>query len=507
MSMQEKPLFIFEMANNHQGSVEHGKRIISAMREVSAPFAAEFRFAVKFQYRDLDTFIHPAMKGRGDIKNVKRFEDTRLSREEYGELLGAVRTNGLLAVCTPFDEISAAQIKEDGYDYIKIASCSFGDWPLMEAVAATRLPVIASAAGSGMETVRSVVSFFINRRIPLALMHCIGEYPTPNERLQMNQIDFYRREFPGITMGFSTHEAPENMEPVKIAVAKGARIFEKHVGVPTETITLNGYSANPDQVREWLASASASFAMCGVENARYAPSDREGADLAALKRGAFVRFDRLEPGKPMSINDVYFAFPCQPGQLLAQDFSKYSRMVPEKALNRDAAIMRADVSMDMERHSMVTRYMAQIVSLIKVSNAVVPVGSTCDLSHHYGLENFEDTGLALIECVNREYCKKLLVLLPGQQHPTHRHIKKEETFIVLHGELTVQCGDKERTIRRGETMTVERDTPHSFSSAIGCVFEEISSTHFHNDSYYEKQDEFVRPRKTTVYMTKNVLRN
>jgi mannose-6-phosphate isomerase-like protein (cupin superfamily) len=194
--------------------------------------------------------------------------------------------------------------------------------------------------------------------------------------------------------------------------------------------------------------------------------------------------------------------------LTAHDFSKYSRITPEKTLTRDAAILRADVRMDRERHSMVTRYMARIVSLIEDSNAVVPVGSTCDLSHHYGLENYERVGLALIDCVNREYCKKLLVLLPGQEHPAHRHKNKEETFIVLHGDLTVRRGDDDdaRTLYRGETMTVERDAVHSFSSVQGCVFEEISSTHFNDDSYYEKQEEFVSPRKTTVFMTQSVLR-
>ena len=33
MALYDKPLFIFEMANNHQGSVEHGKRIIREMAE------------------------------------------------------------------------------------------------------------------------------------------------------------------------------------------------------------------------------------------------------------------------------------------------------------------------------------------------------------------------------------------------------------------------------------------------------------------------------------------
>ena len=110
MKTFSKPLFVFEMANNHQGDIEHGKNIIRAMRQAAAPFADRFDFAVKFQYRDLDSFIHPAFKDRMDIKNVKRFQDTRLSREQFAELLACTREEGFLTMCTPFDEVSAARI-------------------------------------------------------------------------------------------------------------------------------------------------------------------------------------------------------------------------------------------------------------------------------------------------------------------------------------------------------------------------------------------------------------
>jgi sialic acid synthase SpsE/D-lyxose ketol-isomerase len=505
VSIQEKPLFIFEMANNHQGSVNHGKRIILAMKDAAAPFSSRFRFAVKFQYRDLDSFIHPAMKERSDVKNIKRFMETRLSHGDFSALLACVRENGFLAVCTPFDEISAGRVRDEGYDYCKIASCSLGDWPLLEAAAETRLPVIASAAGSDMRVVRDVVAFFAHRRIPLSLMHCVGEYPTPDEHLQMNQIDFFRREFPDLTIGFSTHEAPDNMEPVKIAVAKGARIFEKHVGVPADDIVLNGYSADPEQARAWLAAADAAFRLCGVENTRYTPTEKEAGDLAALKRGVFIKTDGLERETELNAENVYFAFPCRSGQLLAQDFTKYNRLVLQKTHGKDDAVMRENVFADESRRHLITAYVAKIIDLLEAGKAVVPVDSTCDISHHYGLENYEKTGLALIDCVNREYCKKLLVLLPGQSHPTHHHIQKEETFIILYGDLTVTCRGRERTLRQGETITVERGMPHSFSSETGCVFEEISTTHHGDDSYYENRDEFVNPRKTMVFLTKEIL--
>jgi sialic acid synthase SpsE/mannose-6-phosphate isomerase-like protein (cupin superfamily) len=506
MEFPQQPLFIFEMAGNHQGSVAHGKRIIDALRECAAPYGGRFRFAVKFQYRDLPAFIHPAMRERTDIKHIKRFLETSLTPEQFAELRAHVRACGFSAGCTPFDEVSVARVRDEGFDFLKIASCSFGDWPLLEAAAAAGLPVIASAAGSDMDTVRNVVSFFRHRTIPLILMHCVGEYPTPDERLQMNQIDLFRREFPELTVGFSTHEAPDAVDPVKIAVAKGARVFEKHVGLPADGIVLNAYSANPAQVSAWLTAADAAFSMCGLENARYVPGDKELAELDALRRGAFAERDRPAAPGPLTPDDVYFAFPCRPGQLTARDFSKYAEMKPRGALVKDAPLMRGTVTVDASRRQLTARYVAAIVGLLRAGNVVVPTGSLCELSHHFGFEEFPGTGLALITCVNREYCKKLLVMLPGQRHPAHYHVKKEETFLVLHGELRVVCGDERRMLRKGDTMTMHRNAPHSFSSETGCVFEEISSTHYQDDSFYEQGEEFVQPRKSEVYLTRDVLR-
>ena len=142
--------------------------------------------------------------------------------------------------------------------------------------------------------------------------------------------------------------------------------------------------------------------------------------------------------------------------------------------------------------------------MLKKSGVIVPVNSTCELSHHYGIEKFKEIGVAIITCVNREYCKKLLVLLPEQKHPTHYHVIKEETFNVLYGELVVKLDEKEMRINPGESSVVERYCKHSFESKTGCVFEEISTKHYADDSYYEATD-FSSPRKTTVYITKEMI--
>ena len=93
-------LFVFDMANNHMGDVEHGMRIIRELHSATAEF--DFPCAVKFQYRDLDTFIHPEYKSSFEFKYVKRFQETRLSDDELLQLKQEVDKLGFVSVCTPF---------------------------------------------------------------------------------------------------------------------------------------------------------------------------------------------------------------------------------------------------------------------------------------------------------------------------------------------------------------------------------------------------------------------
>lgn len=505
MSLFDKPLFIFEMANNHQGDINHGKKIIQAMKNVSEPYRADFNFAVKFQYRDLDTFIRPDYKNRDDIKNIKRFKDTRLSQEEFLELKQEAENCNFFTICTPFDELSAQRISDQKYDAVKIASCSFTDWSLIEKIAAAKMPVIASTAGAALEDIEKIVQFFRHRNISISLMHCVAEYPTPSNKLELNQITLLQKKYPDVRIGFSTHEEPTELDSIKIAVAKGARIFERHVGVTTETISLNKYSSTPEEISLWLAAAKKAFDICGISGERYISSQKEKDDLAALQRGVFAKKD-ISQGTDLNFENTYFAFPCEKGQLLAKDMSKYAKLTLKKDIAADKAISVEDVSIS-DSLGRVKEIVGKLLDILKKGHIVIPVDSSCSISHHYGIDRYEEVGVTLIDCVNRAYCKKYLILLPGQKHPTHFHKKKEETFTVLYGTLNVVCDGKNFTLNPGESMTVMQGMKHSFSSETGCIFEELSTTHYKDDSYYDNISEFVTPRKTNVYITNDMLIN
>jgi sialic acid synthase SpsE len=177
-------LFVLELANNHWGNLERGKQIVKE-------FGAVVRYnnvkaSIKLQLRDVDSFVHQDFKGNQDIRYISKTEATRLSREQYGELAKAITHIGCIPMATPFDETSVDLCVELNFPIIKIASSDVNDWPLLEKIASTRLPVIASSGGASAKSLDDMVLFFENRNIPLAINHCVSLYPSEDYQLELN---------------------------------------------------------------------------------------------------------------------------------------------------------------------------------------------------------------------------------------------------------------------------------------------------------------------------------
>jgi sialic acid synthase SpsE/mannose-6-phosphate isomerase-like protein (cupin superfamily) len=476
----QPPLFILEMANNHMGDVAHGIRIISELRDACIGFP--FRVAVKLQYRHIPDFIHPDYRERLDLKFVKRFSETALSWDDYRRLKDAIVAHGFISICTPWDDLSVEKIVEHGYDYIKVPSCYLTDWPLAEKIATTKLPIIISTAGEPFEEIDRVVSFYQHRDKKLSVLHCVGEYPTAEANLQLNQIDLLRRRYHDVEIGFSTHESPDQLEAVMLAVAKGSTIFEKHVGVPTDKYPLNAYSATPAQVRAWLTAAQRAFAMCGVTERRHEFSDIEKKTLGDLRRAVFARRD-IAAGEIIRLADVFLSIPGTQGQLVANDLSKYREYRAIKPIAAGAAVM-PDAIGETDHQKVIYAIIHDVKALMKASRTVVPSQLELEISHHYGLDQFRRYGSTTITVVNREYCKRIILCLPGQTHPEQWHQLKDETYHLLHGEIELTLDGVRRTVRKNEVVIIPRGVKHEFTSAKGAVIEEISSAYSQSDSYY-----------------------
>lgn len=318
-------LFVLEIANNHWGQVERGLKIISDYGKVVR--FNSVRAAIKFQFRDVDNFIHNKHRNRKDVRYIQKTLATKLSDNDYSILTGAVKRNGMLTMATPFDERSVDLCVQLNMDIIKIASSDINDWFLIEKIAKAKKPVIASTGGSSVKDMDDLVRFFDNRNIPFAINHCVSLYPTEDHELEMNQINYLRSRYPNHVIGFSTHEYHDWNSSMLIAYAKGARTFERHIDIDKDDIPVSKYCSLPYQIDEWFKSYHKARAMCGGsgDQKRIAP-EREVKYLDELIRGVYAKRD-LHPGQILTEKDVYLAIPLLKGQLSCREFIAGEKLI------------------------------------------------------------------------------------------------------------------------------------------------------------------------------------
>lgn len=328
-------LFVLELANNHEGRLERGLRIVTAFSRIVR--FNNVKAAIKLQFRDVDAFIHKDFRERTEIRYIKRTLDTRLSRADWLLLTQAIRQAGCIPMATPFDEVSVDLCSELAIDVLKIASSDLNDWVLIEKIATTKKPVIVSTGGSSLKDVDDLVKFFNRRGIPLAINHCVSLYPCEDHELELNQIDFLRQRYPNNVIGLSTHEHRDWQTSLAIAYAKGARTFERHIDIAGDGTPVSGYCSLPHQIDQWFKAHRRAVEMCGAPGTqKRIPQRREIQYLDTLVRGVYARRD-LPRGHALCDDDIYLAIPLQKGQISCRELMRGERLLCD--VPADAALM------------------------------------------------------------------------------------------------------------------------------------------------------------------------
>ena len=314
-------LFVLELANNHWGKVDRGLKIIRDFGTIVR--YNNIKASIKLQFRDVNNFIHPDFKGTKDSRYIKKTEDTKLSKDDFARLLDGVKNVGCIPMATPFDEASVDMCVEFDLPLIKVASSDINDWPLLEKIASTRRPVIISTGGASEKDLDDTVHFFEKRDIPLAINHCVSLYPSEDDELNLNQIDYLKNRFPNHVIGLSTHEYHDWHSSMLISYGKGARTWERHIDINYEGVPVSNYCTLPEQADVWFKAFHKAMEMCGgTSDTRRVISIKEIEYLDALVRGAYAKKD-IEPGYELNADnfskDFYLAVPLLKGQLSCRE--------------------------------------------------------------------------------------------------------------------------------------------------------------------------------------------
>lgn len=241
----DRPFLIAELGVNFNGSLDIAKRLISLAKKYDWD-------AIKFQKRTIDTvyskeFLDSPRESPWGTTQRQQKEALEFGREEYDEIGRYCKKIDIDWFASAWDIDSQIFLDEYGLKYNKIASPMLTHLPLLEHVAKQGKKTFISTGMSSWDDIDTAVGIFRENNCPFVLMHCVGIYPCPLEKLNLNMISVLRKRYQ-CEIGYSGH-SPGALDAV-IACVLGAEYIEKH-------ITLDRAMYGSDQ--------SASIESAGIE--------------------------------------------------------------------------------------------------------------------------------------------------------------------------------------------------------------------------------------------------
>ena len=150
---------------------------------------------------------------------------------------------------TAFTLNSAMEVKDLGYNAIKVASYDCASYPLIEELKKHWSRIFVSTGATFDHEIAKTSQ--ILEGTDYHLLHCITIYPTPLEELHLNRMKFLKKYSPKV--GFSDHTRVETTKlwASKLALALGASCVERHFTVLSEDQTKDGpVSITPELLSE-----------------------------------------------------------------------------------------------------------------------------------------------------------------------------------------------------------------------------------------------------------------
>lgn len=231
---------IGEIGQNHNGSVDIAKLIVDLVARPVRDEASDIDLspmdAVKMTKRDLREELAASQMNRPyDSPNSfgRTYGEHRaaleLPDEEHFEVYRHAKSLGLDVVETLCSPGCMSLLKLFTPDRLKVASRDLTNLPLLEVMAETHIPMILSTGMAGKAELDKALEVITRYHDNIAILHCVSQYPTLPDNLNLRTITYLLRHYPQYTIGFSDHTI--GIAAPAVAVGMGAKIIEKHITI------------------------------------------------------------------------------------------------------------------------------------------------------------------------------------------------------------------------------------------------------------------------------------
>jgi N-acetylneuraminate synthase len=286
---------IAEAGLNHNGDIQLAKRLI----EKAALCGCD---AIKFQTYKAESRVSAEVKAARYVEKTIGLEESsyemlkrlELSESDFHELFDYARKIGIEFISTPFDEESADLLDEIGVRFFKIASFDLVNLKLLEHVALKGKPMIVSTGMASLGDIEEALEIIFeagNRDV--VLLHCVSNYPTPPEDVNLLAIRTMKEAF-RLPVGFSDHTI--GLLISNAAIALGANLIERHF---TLDRTFEGpdhiLSSEPEEMKTFVRNARILERAKGTGIKRPRPNEYE--TINTFRKGLFARIDIPEGTK------------------------------------------------------------------------------------------------------------------------------------------------------------------------------------------------------------------
>lgn len=218
---------IAEAGVNHNGDVALAHKLVDVASDAGAD-------AVKFQTFDPKKLVSDsAAMAAYQVANTGKTETQAamlerlvLPKAAHEELQQHARERKITFLSSPFDEGSADFLEELGVPAFKVASGELTNHPFIAHLARKKRPLLISTGMAEIvEVAEAIAVTEDNGRPPLALFHCVTNYPAAPSDSNLLAMRTMQSAF-GWPVGWSDHT--EGVAVSLAAVSMGACLIEKH---------------------------------------------------------------------------------------------------------------------------------------------------------------------------------------------------------------------------------------------------------------------------------------
>lgn len=224
-----EPYIIAEIGVNHEGCMKTAKSLIKQAKDGGA-HAAKFQ---SYKASKIASKNSPAYWDTNKEKTDSQFKLFQkydgFGADEYKELASYCSDIGIDFMSTPFD-LDAVDFLEPLMPAIKIASADITNVPLIRKCAGKGKPIILSTGAATLAEIEYALAVAKEAGAnEIAILHCVLNYPTPEEKAQLATISQLIKIFPEYTIGYSDHVEPDaTLSALEVATLFGSEILEKH---------------------------------------------------------------------------------------------------------------------------------------------------------------------------------------------------------------------------------------------------------------------------------------